>query len=324
MATRNLDYMFEAQTILASTDSEDHASSLARRPNDISLGIKEFGNADMNLSLLSDYISFITRGVDDKQDARAARERDKEIHVQAAEISLVGRPSLPDQFCQTLFTLELVDRVYSHLDSATIPLTLLNHPLWTSAWVPNPICKPLQVRTRANFDAELIPAVPVALTREQAFFCVAKFESGTVDLDPTDLCSTLALCSENSMFVAAAVLLDPLEQPAAHEVRRIVGNISQPGISHLVAPEEPRIRSRPNQYTAVLHASYDFKRENNFAGTSLHLSFTDWRFPLEAGGSRTIDQDVLVVESVISVLDRGAWVADLDILCIDFENLSRL
>ncbi|KAL3433952.1 hypothetical protein BDV09DRAFT_196314 [Aspergillus tetrazonus] len=98
------------------------------------------------------------------------------------------------------------------------------------------------------------------------------------------------------MFVAAVVLLDPFEQPAAHEVRRIVGNISQPGISLLVAPEKPRIRSRPNQYTAVLHASYDFKRENNIAGTSLHLSFTDWRFPLEAGGSRTIDQDVLVVE----------------------------
>ncbi|KAL4737195.1 hypothetical protein BDV11DRAFT_216830 [Aspergillus similis] len=301
-----------------------HAESLAGKPNDISLSIKEFGNADINLSLLTDYLSFITRGADDKQNARAAHERDKYIHQQAAEVSWVGRPSLPDQFCHTLFTLELVDRVYSHLDGATIPLTILNQPLWTSAWVPKPICKPLKVRTWANSDAELIPAVPVALTRQQAFSCVAKFESGTVDLDPTDLCSTLALCSENSMFVAAVALLDPFEQPAAHEVRRIVGNISQPGISLLVAPEEPRIRNRPNQYTAVLHASYDFQRENNFAGTSLHLSFTDWRFPLEAGGSRTIDQDVLVVESVISVLDRGAWVADLDILCIDFENLSRV
>ncbi|KAL4744687.1 hypothetical protein BDW72DRAFT_212275 [Aspergillus terricola var. indicus] len=237
-----------------------YAKSLAGKHNDISLGIKEFGNADLNLSLLSDYLTYITRGADDKQNAEAARERDKDIHEQAVEISLVGRPSLPpDQFCHTPFTLELVDR-----------------PLWTSAWVPKPIYRPLKVRTRADSDAELIPAIPVALTREQAFSCVAKFESGT------------------------------------------------PGISLLVAPEKPRIRNRSNQYTAVLHASYDFQRENNFAGISLHLSFTDWRFPLEAGGARTIDQDVLVVESVISVPDRGPWVADLDILCIGFENLCRV
>ncbi|KAJ5267022.1 hypothetical protein N7478_009830 [Penicillium angulare] len=166
--------------------------------------------------------------------------------------------------------------------------------------------------------------MPSTLTRHQAFSCVAKFESSVVNLDPEDLHSTMALCSEDSMFVAAVILLDPFEQPAAHELRRIVGNISHPGISLLVSPEEPRIRNRSNEYTAVTHASYDFQRENNFEGTSLHLSFTDWQLPLEAGGYRTIDQDVLVVESVISVLDRGKWVADLDILCIDFEALSRV
>ncbi|KAJ5663643.1 hypothetical protein N7507_004374 [Penicillium longicatenatum] len=175
-----------------------------------------------------------------------------------------------------------------------------------------------------NTLPRLVPAIPAPLTRQQAFSCVAKFESGMVNLDPDDLNTTLALCSEDSMFVAAVILLDPFEQPAAYDLRRIVGNISHPGISLLVAPEDPKIRNRSNQYTAVTHASYDFQRENNFAGTSLHLSFTDWKFPLEAGEYRTIDQDVLVVESVISVLDRGKWVADLDILCIDFESLSRV
>ncbi|KAL4943462.1 hypothetical protein BDV06DRAFT_221209 [Aspergillus oleicola] len=92
------------------------------------------------------------------------------------------------------------------------------------------------------------------------------------------------------MYATAAVLLDPIEQPAAPEIRRSVGNISQPGISLFVVPKED----------------------------------TSATAQPKAGGARTIDQDVFVVESVISVLDRGKWVADLDILCIDFEKLSRI
>ena len=34
---------------------------------------------------------------------------------------------------------------------------------------------------------------------------------------------------------------------------------------------------------------------------------------------RTIDQEVYFVESLISVRDRGTWVADLDILGVDFK-----
>lgn len=73
-----------------------------------------------------------------------------------------------------------------------------------------------------------------------------------------------------------------------------------------------------DKYNVVTHATYDLKRENNFRGTPLHLSFTDWTFPLQTGDTRTIDQSVLVVESVVSVLDRGHWVADLDILDVGF------
>ena len=45
---------------------------------------------------------------------------------------------------------------------------------------------------------------------------------------------------------------------------------------------------------------------------------------METQATRTIDPDVSFVESMISIRDRGEWVADLDILAIDFENLSRL
>lgn len=80
-----------------------------------------------------------------------------------------------------------------------------------------------------------------------------------------------------------------------------------------------------DEYNLVEHAKYDGKR-NKFKGTLLHLSFTDWTLPLEVKGAegRTINQEAYIVESVISVLDSGKWVADLDILRIDFEALRRL
>ncbi|KAF7507749.1 hypothetical protein GJ744_010178 [Endocarpon pusillum] len=132
------------------------------------------------------------------------------------------------------------------------------------------------------------------------------------------------MCSEDSIFVSARALSDPFEEVAPHSIKRLVGNIGQSGICFLVAPQNPRIRDLSDQYNLVTHAAYDFRREDNFSATSLHLSFTDWKFPLDAGGIRTIDQDVLVVESVISVLERGKWVADLDLLSVDFEGLLRI
>lgn len=300
------------------------ALSLTKKSENVALSISKFSQADVNPHLVSNYLSMITRCADDsKQDPRYAYERDKMLKRYAAEIYILG-PSLPISFCQTMVTLELAAKVYENLRCATIALTVLSESLIDDEWVPRPICSPLEYWRGSRYMAHLQPYTPSPMTRQEVFSCVAKLESGTVNLDPEDLDSTLALCSDNSMFVAAVALLDPFETPAAHELRHIVGNIGHPGISLLVAPEEPKIRNRSNHYTAVTHAPYDFERENNFEGTTLHLSFTDWRFPLEAGGSRTIDKDVLVVESVISVLDRGKWVADLDILCIEFEALSRI
>lgn len=115
--------------------------------------------------------------------------------------------------------------------------------------------------------------------------------------------------------------LIPFDPPASHDIRHILGNIGHPGLTLLVAPQEPKIRKPSDAFNVVAHAPYDFQRENNFTGTSLHLSFTDWKFPLNPSDERTIGQEVMVVESVISVLDRGA---DLDIMCIDFKELPRI
>ncbi|PKY00123.1 hypothetical protein P168DRAFT_285633 [Aspergillus campestris IBT 28561] len=218
----------------------------------------------------------------------------------------------PDKFTKSMFSLDLAASVYKNLPGALDwrqPLCLYDlHPAFA---------------TIARIPIFRSPQ-PKALTLQEAFACVAKFESGTINLEPEDLSTALALCSEDSIFVAAVVLSDPFDTPAPNDIRRIAGNIGQPGLSILVAPQEPQIRKPSFAFNAVAHEPYGFLRENNFSGTSLHLPFTEWRFPLEASTERAIDQDVMVVESVISVLDRGKWVADLDIMGIDFEGVSRI
>ena len=210
-----------------------------------------------------------------------------------------------------LDALTIATRVYLQLDGATISLKVVETPLNTAPWVTGLTTVGL---TRLN------------ISRPTTLACIVHFESGTLLLKPDELEQTLAIASGNSIFVIDAIISDPFETLAGNSVKRIIGNIGRTGICMMVAPFKPKIRPLGNQYNLVEHAVYDGKRENNFKGTSLHLSFTDWTLPLEVQGAkgRTIDQEAYLVESVISVLDSGKWVADLDILRIDFENLTRL
>jgi hypothetical protein len=170
----------------------------------------------------------------------------------------------------------------------------------------------------------LTPLQLPLLDRHESFSCIALFDSGTVDLSPEDFKHSFALCSEDTIYVPAVVLSDPFTRVPGYEMKSITGNIGRQGISILVPPFEPRIRELSNSYNLVLHETYDFKREDNFRETSLHLSFTDWTFPLATTeDSRMIDHDAQVVEAVISVHDRGRWVADIDIFEVNFQDMLR-
>lgn len=211
----------------------------------------------------------------------------------------------------TLKALSIATHVYAQLEGATISLKIVETPLNKASWLPK-----LETSDFRNHH----------LARSNTLACIAHFESGTILLEPDELGQTLAIASGNSIFVIGALISDPFEILAGSCVKRIIGSIGRTGICMLVAPFEPKIRPLGNEYNLVEHAIYDGKREDNFKGTSLHLSFTNWTLPLEVKGAegRTIDQEAYLVESVISVLDSGKWVADLDILCIDFEALTRV
>lgn len=225
----------------------------------------------------------------------------------------------------TLRALGFATQLYRQLEGASISLKVVNSCLDEAPWLDADLRK--TYFKFKNVGGQPFPTiVPLRMPRENAFSCIAHLESGTLCLPPEDFNETLAVASGNSIFVVSEVVSDPLDSIDNVHIKRIVGNIGHPGISLLIAPIHPRLRALAEEYNVVNHFPYDGKRENNFGGTSLHLSFTDWKIPLENPGaaSRTIDQDAHFIESVISVLDSGRWVADLDILCIEFAALLKL
>ncbi|KAE9374640.1 hypothetical protein N431DRAFT_277613, partial [Stipitochalara longipes BDJ] len=195
--------------------------------------------------------------------------------------------------------------IYKLLPDATISTTVVSQSLWLSKWLP----------AHREHQSHLISRVEI--TRAQAFACIAMFESGSCNLDPTGLQEAFALASGNSIYVAAPLLCDPFEVPAPKEIRRVTGSIGRPGITILVPPGEPKCRPRNDEsWFHVNHLPFDGTLENCFQQTTIHLSFTAYELPLSDGthGQHIIDRPASIVETVVSVHDRGEWVADLDVL----------
>ena len=237
---------------------------------------------------------------------------------------LANHSSKVTEFSWALQGLVHASQVYQQLEGATISLKVTETSLGDAAWLDR------RTRTRENQtrygNRRIRATFPIPIRRANALCCIAHFESGIGLGSPEDFEETLAIASGNSIFVLGASISDPFDYVNENVVRRIVGNIGRTGICMLIAPVDPRIKNLGNEYNLVNHTTYDGKREDNFKSTSLTLSFTDWTVPLEVkgGGARTIDQEAYFVESVISVLESGKWVADLDILRIDFERLSKI
>jgi len=214
-----------------------------------------------------------------------------------------------DAFFTSLRALAAAAEVYKLLPGATINLGITTRPLHTALWVP-PKTGPFSMK----------------LDRARAFSCIANLESGSFDIDPGLLKQVMAMSTGNSIFVAAPLLCDPSEHPADHEVRRVFGNISRAGISMLIPPKDPRTRKlEPMTWDLINHAPFDGKVEDSFAGTSMHLSFTNYTYPINLGHHGLQDAEAYFIESLISIHDRDRWVADIDPLgTFDSPLFSRL
>jgi hypothetical protein len=155
--------------------------------------------------------------------------------------------------------------------------------------------------------------------------CIANFENAQTDLDPNILKDAMALSCGNSIYVSAALMCDPYECPQAYEIKHVMGNIGRPGLSLMIPPMDPRTR-KPDESTwaHVDHHDFDGRFEDCYQHTSLHLNFTGYQLPVGGLSHGQTITDAFFVESVVSVYDRAAWVADLDILkALASQQLQR-
>ena len=228
----------------------------------------------------------------------------------------LDRNFLPQNLLWSLQALSISHHLYKSLPGATIPLITASRALCEANWMTQE-----EVQWSNSPSSRTFPTWPIS--RAQAFACISMLETGALNITPSSLQSVMAMSSGNSIYIAAPLLSDPFEENLGCNIKRITGNVGFSGIVMMIPPQEPRVRKLGEDLHAVQHARYNFQREDNFEGTTLHLSFTNWKLPLDVGSRGTIEQDVYFVESVISVHDRGAWVADLDILTAE-HTISRL
>ena len=208
--------------------------------------------------------------------------------------------SIPPSFIKSLQAISFATRLYDGMTAASIPLRLVEQPIHENHWIPQ--------ETKSQRGVLKQPS------QAQAIACILTFESGGVRSDPKQLELVMAISSRNSIFIAGTLLSDPAKAVKGPDIRRVIGNVGKPGITLLVSPQNLLVKSPGRDFRVITHADYDYQRLDSFSGTSLHLSFTKWMFPLNDGEYGLIDQDIFLAEAVVSVRDSGRWIADIDVV----------
>ncbi|CAM1500459.1 Fc.00g096210.m01.CDS01 [Cosmosporella sp. VM-42] len=210
-------------------------------------------------------------------------------------------------FLNSLRALELATIIYRQLPTATVSLKVIDQELSKADWIPNCLKLIANAGIHEFRQAVSTPAEgdSIALPRCNVFAAIAMFESGILDIDVEHLDEVVALCSEDSIFVSGILLFDPETECLGTNIRHLVGNIGQAGMVLMVAPRTPKIRPPDYNPQLVRQHMYDGKCTNKFTDTTLHLSFTDWKLSLDWSNTGEIDQQVFLLESVISGKRRG-------------------
>lgn len=220
-----------------------------------------------------------------------------------------------DKYMRSLVALSLVTHVYEkQLPGATVAIDILSQPLHEAAWIPE----------SGVLNKAFLKYKHASLGRECMLSCIAMFESGSYNIRPEDLKDVMGIANRNTIYTSKTLLLDPYELSHKDEVAMIIGNVGRTGMTLMVSPPVPRIRqSELNSWRHVTHAEFDGKSADFFQPTSLHLSFTEFELPMDKWSRGTIDKDLSVVETLVSVHDKGAWLADIDVLPL-FETENPL
>lgn len=203
-----------------------------------------------------------------------------------------------------------------------LPNTTVSSTVVSSTTIPTARWCPATEPPRAS-------PLSMTLSRPEAFACIAMFEAGKI-LEPDYLSAVFAMTSGDSIYVARQLLEDPYELHAETEIRRIPGNLGKPGLSFLVPPPKPKIRTKsPGSWDIINHAKFTGDITDSFWQTSMHLTLTQYQPELRELGTNAnenyIDQSSLLRESLVQVHDGKEWLCDLDILdTLSSQLLSRV
>lgn len=203
-----------------------------------------------------------------------------------------------DFFTAMVFATDL----YQGLPDATVSLEVLKIPLSGAAWYHQAVTNHVDLPT--------------------IFSCLAMFESGQFVIDTASLKGVMAMSSYDSIFVASALMTDPWEDNTERPIKRVFGNMGRSEMAFMIPPTDPRFKDAdPGSWHLINHASFDGQFLDSFKSTSLHLSLTDFELFLDVGARGLRDRQAVVLESVITVNDKGVDLGDLDILSIFDSDL---
>lgn len=226
-------------------------------------------------------------------------------------------------YWKSLRAISYAGHLYRGLKIATIDVRVLEHALWKSPWLP----KMNMVWERMNRDKLPMPGevdlmfanlwVPQPTDLSKVFSCICFFDSGRFQIPPKNLSNVMAMCSNDLIWVASSLLNDPSSEYLLNErsqIRVFPGNIGRSGIAFMVPPADPMKRPRNiHSFRDIVHRPFEGHLQNNFGTTSLHLSFTTAEIPLTDKFSGLKDDELYLLETLLSVHEGGRWVADLDV-----------
>lgn len=206
---------------------------------------------------------------------------------------------------EPLTAMVFASTLYQGLPGATVSLEVLKIPLLDAGWA--------HVAWSPSKDLLSLPTF---------FSCLAMFESGQFVIGRESLKGVMAMSSYDSIFVASALMSDPAEYNSEKPIKRVFGNIGRPEMAFMFPVADPRFKEADaGSWQMINHSPFDGQFLDSFKGTSLHLSLTDFELVLDVGARGFRDRHAVLLESVITVNDKGVDLGDLDILSAFDSNL---
>ena len=127
--------------------------------------------------------------------------------------------------------------VYENLPGATVALRVAAQPLHDSLYIKDHLKVNLEHWEHSDKNLTVSPDPWFhKLDLASTFSCIAFYEFGIHNINPTILKHVFAMSSRNSIFVAAPLLDDPGQGGKENEIRRVVGNIGRAGIAMMIPP----------------------------------------------------------------------------------------